>query len=247
MDPVAQSVYGPTDGYSARAHPPPLTHRATLRETNVCARARSSANLYVPTRTGTYSVHDAMHGESVRVSFNVYVYTCVCMRVYIKRIRARSYQYRRTRPPVHQGTKPKAINLFARQPATRHCVYPHVNHYVRLRDIEPDTRPVSQRISNSPFPAVGQNAWISSLSSRATAERRQGANRNDWISLARPTISATLRNSSLVIEFTGCPGQTTRATRLWNSTDSKRPASCIDVTWLESVVLGFARSDREMV
>ena len=33
-------------------------------------------------------------------------------------------------------TKPKAINLFARQPATRHCVYPHVNHYVRPRDID---------------------------------------------------------------------------------------------------------------
>lgn len=135
-----------------------LTEPRLGRRTCARAHAKSSANLYVPTRTGTYSVHDAVHCESVRVSFNVYLYTCVCMRVYVKRIHARSYQHRRIRPPVHQGTKPKAINLFARQPATRHCVYPHVNHYVRLRDIEPDTRPVSQRISNSPFPAVGQNA-----------------------------------------------------------------------------------------
>lgn len=39
--------------------------------------------------------------------------------------------------PIHRGTEPRAINLFARQPATRHCVYPHVNHYVRPRDVEP--------------------------------------------------------------------------------------------------------------
>lgn len=64
--------------------------------------------------------------------------------------------------PIHQGTKPRAINLFARQPATRHCVYPHVNHYVRPRDVESAplrterARSVSPRISNSSFPVVAR-------------------------------------------------------------------------------------------
>ena len=117
-----------------------------------CARACARQPVRIRVRAHlihvyVYSIPDTttvctVHGESVRVS----------------RRRARAYQYRRAGRPIHRGTKPKAINLFARQPATRHCVYPHVNHYVRLRDIEPDTRPVSQRISNSPFPAVGQNA-----------------------------------------------------------------------------------------
>lgn len=139
--PWQRSVYGPTDGYSARAHPPPLAHRGTLRETNVRAS---------PTST---TVDPYASSRIPRVCLPM----CVCVRA-MHGESARAHQYQRTGPPVHQGTKPKAINLFARQPATRHCVYPHVNHYVRLRDIEPDTRPVSQRISNSPFPAVGQNA-----------------------------------------------------------------------------------------
>lgn len=36
----AGRVYGPTDGYSARAHPPPLARRGTLRETNTRATTR---------------------------------------------------------------------------------------------------------------------------------------------------------------------------------------------------------------
>lgn len=54
------------------------------------------------------------------------------------------------------GTELRAINLFARQPATCHCVYPHVNHYVRPRNIELAPRaPRSAANSyNLPFPAV---------------------------------------------------------------------------------------------
>lgn len=59
------------------------------------------------------------------------------------------YQYQAGVGPVHRGTKPRAINLFARQPATRHCVYPHVNHYVRPRNIEPAPR----RATRCEFPA----------------------------------------------------------------------------------------------
>lgn len=62
--------------------------------------------------------------------------------------------------PIHRGTKPRAINLFARQPATRHCVYPHVNHYVRPRDVESaplrTACSVSPRIPNSPFPVAAR-------------------------------------------------------------------------------------------
>lgn len=56
--------------------------------------------------------------------------------------------------PVHRGTELRAINLFARQPATCHCVYPHVNHYVRPRNIELAPRRAPLRIPNSPFPAA---------------------------------------------------------------------------------------------
>jgi len=48
---------------------------------------------------------------------------------------------RRSVGPIQRGTEPRAINLFARQPATRHCVYPHVNHYVRPRDVETHSVP----------------------------------------------------------------------------------------------------------
>jgi len=63
---------------------------------------------------------------------------------------ARGYQYQR---PVHRGTEARAINLLARQAATRHCVYPHVNHYVRPRNIESR----ALRIPDWPFPVGRTN------------------------------------------------------------------------------------------
>lgn len=187
---AVRSVYGPTDGYSTRAHPPPLAE-ARLGSRSTSARSGSPIYASVPPHARVYA------------------------RRYARWKRERTYT-NTTNRAVHQGTKPKAINLFARQPATRHCVYPHVNHYVRLRDIEADTRPVSQRISNSPFPPVGQNAWISIAAYRDGREPRlEGArHENDWTSRSSTDFSAT---RVWVIEFTGCARGTNDAIwRLWN-------------------------------
>lgn len=133
MDPVARSVYGSTDGYSARAHPLPLLRTHTI--------TRSSLAVHVCTYiyTGPLTRSRQAHGQAQPGSREpgVPIPTAVG-------------------PVSTGGTELRAINLFARQPATCHCVYPHVNHYVRPRNIELAPRaPRSAANSyNLPFPAV---------------------------------------------------------------------------------------------
>jgi len=85
----------------------------------------------LPARTHAYNYARASHGS---------VHTRPSGRPSGQAVR---YQYQRRRS-VHRGTEARAINLSARQAATRHCVYPHVNHYVRPRDIESGARRIPE-------------------------------------------------------------------------------------------------------
>lgn len=105
---VARSGYGSTDGYSDRAHPLTRTHTIT------CSSHRSvplAHRIYTYTSSASTRANSPVQSGVSSTNTNGV-------------------------GPIHWGTKPRAINLFARQPATRHCVCPHVNHYVRPRNVE---------------------------------------------------------------------------------------------------------------
>lgn len=121
IDPVTRSVYGSTEATQPRRTLSLFHARIQSRAPLVvCARVYSS----------TYTLAASSRASSPGPEPGVPIPTTV--------------------GPVHRGTELRAINLFARQPATCHCVYPHVNHYVRPRNIE--LAPL--RIPNSPFPAA---------------------------------------------------------------------------------------------
>lgn len=56
------------------------------------------------------------------------------------------------RPPTGEESEgAKAINLRTRQPATRHCVYPHVEHYVHPRDMDGYSLPIYRIFTSGVF------------------------------------------------------------------------------------------------